>query len=278
MSEQASANPNETLKMAPALAIGGVLTAKKHWPLYAPVLKDPGCELGIRERFSHIPDGGKGTIEEIYGQLEEELIVGYERLGARVALVGHSLGGLVATMLALEHPDKIASVIAVAGAQEGIKRETPSSKALRILLRGAAGQEDIKHDSEFMTKHKAQVAADWSPDTSLHLVGTVFDDLLLAPQGLGLELPAGQQAEKRIITGPLPGAGRLIRLIPGMPEEVQVLKSRRPVGHIDAIMSGAVVDYARQARRDAAGAEPIDLTPVNSAPAPTARVPAVAVA
>lgn len=266
MGEQAPAPITDT-QLAPVVAIGGLLSFKRQWPFYQPLLKDSNCEVPVQERFLAVPDGGRGPIDEMHDQLAEDLTDAHEKLdGQRFVLAGHSLGGLMATMLALEHSDKIAGAICVAGAQEGIRRETPSSLFLRAALRHPPGEKHIKHDSEFMMDHKSRVATEWPADTPLHLVSATYDDLLLHPQGLQLELPDSQTPERRIIAPP--GMSWLYRRIPGMPKDVEFIPSY-PVGHIDIVRSPALLAYVRRVRREAAA-------PDNVVNLPTAALPAAA--
>ncbi|HET7060000.1 MAG TPA: alpha/beta hydrolase [Candidatus Saccharimonadales bacterium] len=272
MSERAPSITQGSTELTPIVAIGGLLSVKQQWPFYAPLLKDSSCELGIRNRFFAIPDRGLGTIEETYGKLEEKLIETHERLdGQRAVLAGHSLGGLMTTMLALEHPDKVSDAVCMAGLQEGIKYDTLTTHALRLLLRHPPGEEDIGYDSDFMTRHKERIAKEWSPDTSLHLVSPSYDDLLLHPQGLRVELPDGQKSQKRVVGPPLPGAEFVLRRIPGMPKDVKLLGSPILVGHIDLVISWSMLRYARGVRQGGVAQELQETAiPVNPAILPLA--------
>jgi pimeloyl-ACP methyl ester carboxylesterase len=253
MIEQAPDNTKRVTELAPILAIGGLLSVKQQWPFYRPLLKDPVCELPVSQRFFAVPDGGRGTIEETFEQLEERLLETHERLeGQRAVLGGHSLGGLLATMLALEHPDKVSDVVCMAGLQEGLRYDTLSTLALRKILRHPPGEEHIQHDSDFMIRHKERIATEWSQNTSLHLVSPTYDDLLLHPQGLRVELPEGQKSQKRVIGLPIPGAEFLLRRIPGIPKDVKLIPSIYPVGHIDLAVAPALLAYTRRVRRETA--------------------------
>lgn len=238
----------EVTVMTSAVAIGGLLTIDRALPFYTPLLSGPSTsDLPVRDRFVPIPGGGLSTLPECYGHLEAKVLKAQERLQERIVLIGHSMGGLIATMIGLEHPDKVSGVICLAGLQEGIRHETLSSLILRTALRNPPGGEDIKHDSDFMKKHKQRIATDWSPDTSLHLVSPTIDDVLLLPQGLGLEMPAGQTADRRYAGLPLPGVEFLLRRVPGMPKDIKLLASI-PTSHADIAISPNVVGYTRRLR------------------------------
>jgi hypothetical protein len=247
-------------EMAPVIAIGGLLTIKRHLPLYRPLLSgQTASELPASERFFPIPDRGLGHHEEMFDQLASQVIGAYERLEEPPVLVGHSLGGLMATKFGLEHPDKVSAVVCLAGVQEGIKHETPSSFLLNRFLGSPPGRQLIQHDSDHMTAHKQKIAEDWSADVPLHLISPTFDDLLLLPQGLGLELPEGQEPQRRVVG--LPGTGFLLRFIPGMPKNTQILSSPALASHVDIPANIGVIRYTRAIRRAvASNVEPLILS------------------
>lgn len=236
-------------QMAPVLGIGGLLSVKTQWHYYRPLLSDPNSPLGPKERFLPIPDRGLSSFPEMYGQLEEDFVATQEKLEEKVVLVGHSLGGLMAIKLGLEHPDKTASVVSLAGIQEGIRSLTPTGKLLKWMLKNPPEAENLHPDSDLMQEHKKKIAAEWSPDTSLHLRSPTFDHLIPLPQGLCLELPDGQQPSRKVV-GP-PGMGFLLRRISDMPRDVDILPSL-PTGHEDMAISLAVIRETRRIRRDEA--------------------------
>lgn len=249
-------------EMAPVIAIGGLLVVKRHLPLYRPLLSGKAnSELSASDRFFAVPDKGLGQHEEMFEELSSQIIKVYERLEEPPVVVGHSLGGLMATKFAVEHPDKVSAVVCLAGLQEGIKDETPSSFLLNLALGKPAGRQLIQHDSDHMTAHKQKVAEDWPADVPLHLISTPIDDLLLFPQGLGLELPEGQEPQRRVVG--LPGTGFLLRLIPGMPKNTRILRSPVLANHYDIPVNIGVLRYTRAIRRTvAANAESLGSEPV----------------
>ncbi|HVI60657.1 MAG TPA: alpha/beta hydrolase, partial [Candidatus Saccharimonadales bacterium] len=86
------------------VAIGGLLTVKRVAFWYKPLLdKDTSTDVPAKERFIAPPDRGIGEPEELQKKMTEALEGMHDRLDRRkMFLVGHSLGGLIATVAALE--------------------------------------------------------------------------------------------------------------------------------------------------------------------------------
>jgi pimeloyl-ACP methyl ester carboxylesterase len=261
--------------MAPVAAIGGLLAAERNWPLYARMLSSGApSEVSVQDRFFAIREQGRGDPYEAAEELGSQLMALYEQLDERLVVVGHSMGALMGTMVAVEHPEIIAGVVCLAGAQEGIKQETPFSFALRHALGNPETAAMIQHDSGFMQEHRQRMATEWSADTSLHLISPTIDGLLVLPQGLGIELPKGQQPQRRVVCAPIPGMRHLLRAIPDMPQDVEILPSLLPAGHIEIPMSGPVIKYTESVRR-AAVMEP-EGVPLSLPIAPSAHEFAIA--
>lgn len=256
--------------MAPVVVIGPLLGTERLLPAYKPLLAG-ASELPADERFFPVPERGLGRHESMYGRLESQIAATYERVGRPIVVAGHSLGALMATKFGVNNPEMVADVICLAGAQEGIKRETPASFALARLLGSPPGRRLLQHDSDHMMEHKEKVARDWAPEVGLHLISPTVDDLLVLPQGLGLELPAGQKPERRVVGWP--GMTWLLRLIPDMPKDTKVLRSLIFADHYNIPLNPAVIGYTRAVRRAAAlgvQAAEIDLPEPSFQPLPAA--------
>lgn len=251
MSERDPSLTQPESNMAALVGVGGLLSVKTQWAYYAPMLGGSASPLSAKERFLPIPDKGLSPFDEMYGQLEEQLAKTYERLEERVVLFGHSLGGLMVTELALDNPDKISSVICLAGAQDGIKKLTPTGKILKRFLGNPEHSADLFHDSDMMTEHRERIATEWPSHISLHLISPTYDDLIPAPQGLGLELPEGQQPQRRIIVPRLPGVEFGIRARTKDVPNVRWLRPILPAGHVDIAICPPVIAYTRKVRRAA---------------------------
>lgn len=237
--------------MAPMIGVGGLLSVKTQWHYYSALLGGSSdTQLNAKDRFLPIPDKGLSNFPEMYGQLEEQLVETHQRLEERTVMFGHSLGALMATMLAIEHPDKVSGVICLAGVQDGVTTETWAGTILRLGLRNPPGAEDLKAESDFMQSHKKNMATRWSPNTSLHLISPTYDQLIPSPQGLGVILPSGQSPEKRyVVPSGLPKfiAQRLLR----MPASAEPLRGIS-VEHVTIALSPSVIRYSREVRRAAA--------------------------
>lgn len=191
-------------------------------------------------------------MSEILGQLEEKFLQAHERLETRVDLIGHSFGGFAATVLGLKHPDKVASVFCIAGAQEGIRQETVSSRVLKHVLGNPKDAEKLKYESPYMIAHRAEIAARWSENISMHLLASSVDMVLLPPIGLGIELPGNTEPQRRLVVPGafgLPGLNQLLPFYHGMPANVKTLNAFSEASHPLLVISPGVLRYTRQHRQ-----------------------------
>lgn len=237
-------------EMSHVITYGGVLTIKQLLPLYKGILKSGEDSLPDHERFFPIPKKHLDEPSEMYKRFEDRFLSAHDKINERVVVAGHSLGGLAAAMVGLEHPDKVAAVVCIAGAQSGIKQETAGTLALRRWINMPHVDKHISHDSGFMNEFKERIASEWSPDVSLHLISTPFDDLIVAPQGLGIELPEGQEPSRLLAAPNLPFVHRALRNLPGLPKGTRILNSR-PTTHYDIPRASAVINYTRNVRLEA---------------------------
>ncbi|HVW23382.1 MAG TPA: alpha/beta hydrolase [Candidatus Saccharimonadales bacterium] len=250
MGELESIANGQPERLAPVVAVGGVLTIKQVLGLYAPILGESTDTLPASDRFLPIPRQNLGEPDDMLDIYEEKLVNIYEKLGGPMVVVGHSLGGLVAEMAGLRHPDKVAAVVMLAGAQEGIARHTPSSYALvRALNRPETRH--INRRSDFMQGHRENVSKLWSPAVGHYAISPMVDDLILPPQGLRAKLPEGQTAHRYVAAPDSRAARFLLRMVPGMPSDVEILPSR-PTTHYDLPLAPAVVKHVTEIRRVAA--------------------------
>ena len=103
------------------------------------------------------------------GQHADDLIAVLDHLGLdRAPLVGHSMGGFVAAVAALRHPDRVSSVLLVDG---GVTLQVPAGANIDEILEAVIGPAmrrlQMTFDSEqtyldFWRGHPA-LSADWSP-------------------------------------------------------------------------------------------------------------------
>lgn len=273
LSERPSSTQDEP--MAPVIGIGGLLSKQVQWGFYSALLGGASSHgLSVKERFWAIPSMGLGPFDEMYGQLEERLVKTHDRLGERVVLWGHSLGGLMVSQLGLHHPDKVADVVCLAGAQQGVGSLTVAGRALKRALGNPTESGKLLADSDFMKDHMQSLAERWSPTTGMHLVAPTTDYLIPTPWGLGIKLPEGQQPTKKYVAPHgIPGA--LIRKVMRLGDDVDLMRDV-PADHISLPVTPSVINYMRQVRRSAAApsAELIQLPSQSPslAPARTAAV------
>lgn len=249
-------------EMSPVIVFGGMLTIKQLLPFYDKILHSgPDAELPNKERFFPIPKGHIAEPSEMYKRFEERFIGAQEKIGRPVTVAGHSLGGLMATMVGVEHPDKVDDVVCIAGAQIGVRQESPTTKLLRHWVNRPEEARHIRHDSDFMQEHHHNISTRWSPDVRLHLISPTVDDLIPDQRGLKVELPEGQTADRLIAAPPILGVMRLLRAASRLPEDTRLLPSR-PTGHVDIAIAGAMVNYAKSVRSGTP--KPIDIPIVGS--------------
>ncbi len=234
----------------PVVTIGGVLTIKQLAPLYRRMLNldiSSGISAGVR----FVPPHGRGTgeVEVTKNKTREHLLRVHEAVGERkMLLVGHSLGGLVATMYAYEHPETVAGVICIAGAQEGIKHNTLAMRALMRAINNPEATDMVRYDSGFMEEHRDRVENEWPSGVALHAVATAHDVLLPAPHGFGLR-PNGEPSTNHLFMShgyglTLPGRALLRRL----PENTGITSTFYPTEHLAIPLIPPVVAYVAQVR------------------------------
>jgi 2-hydroxy-6-oxonona-2,4-dienedioate hydrolase len=161
----------------------------------------------------------------------------------RAVLVGHSLGGAVATAVAIHDPDRVAGLVLVAPALAtptllGVAGESGARAAQwRTLV--ASRYEALRtrfggiHDAAWLTEDPAQAAYEASGDSaylrSLASVLAEFDFAFLTPQAA-----AGLKAPTLVIWGandplvPLGSAQSLVDAIPGSSLEILARTWHRP--------------------------------------------------
>ena len=245
------------------VAVGGLLTVKRLAPWYKPLLAtDTTSELEPEERFIAPPRRGIASPEDMRAEFTEDLEEVHDKLGGKkMFLVGHSLGGLLATSAAVERPDMVGGVASLGGVHLGI-RGNIANYMLTQLLGNPAEAEHIQHDSTFMQEHKERMATEWPDGVPLHVISTPLDILVVPPQGYGVELPDNRQSDDRLIVAPIIGIETAIKRFMRMPESVKPLKSKAITEHLYIPRNLDVIRYIDTSRRAAnrnidASVEPI---------------------
>lgn len=230
------------------IALGGLGTSPRELWLYANILEDGASVLPKEDRFFPPLDRGRADVEEMIGHIEEQIEAVVERVGGPVTAFMHSLGEHLGWAVALRRPELFHKVIGAGGVGPGIESLTPVAQGVKLLLRDAKGAEDIMRASPYMQGHIGAVATSWSPDLQMHRLGTPYDELAAFSDTLGIELPAGQTAEKRVIVPPIPGIGWTLRKTRGLPADVELIKSALPALHAFLPLHPKVIQYERQVR------------------------------
>jgi pimeloyl-ACP methyl ester carboxylesterase len=240
--------PSKRQKMAAIIGVGGLLSVKSHSPLYRPILGGTSGDLSADERFHPIPERGLGNIDEMYGALEEDVLRTYQRMeGQKSVLVGHSLGGLMVSMLAMNHPDKFAAAICIAGAQSGVRSFSPGARTLKKALGNPSEAEKLLVESDFMRNHQTAMATHWPAAVQLHLISPTVDELIPPAQALAAQIPEGQRAHRNFVAPPM--TQRMRRML-GMPDDARHLRGA-PTEHISIALSIATLRYVRGVREHA---------------------------
>ncbi len=253
MAERAPEATQNT-QTAPLVAIGGLLTVKRAAFWYNSLLQDEFTDLPPAKRFVAPPDRGIGEPAEIEKRTIEHLEKVYDRLDRRkMFLVGHSLGGLLATMAAVERPDLVGGVVSLGGAHAGYSRETPATFALRHGLGNPKEAEHLRHDSPFMQEHQEKMASEWPTDVPLHIVSSPSDVLVVPPHGFDVALPADRQPDKRLVVPPLRAAEWAIRRGFKIPDDVRSIKTWHPTEHVNLPRVPAIINHVHESRLALAG-------------------------
>lgn len=248
-------DPRVDYNLSAVVALGGLGTSHGQLRLYAPLLYDEDSPLPAKYRF--FPPLGRGLVdvEEMIGQMEEDIEQVTERLGGPVSALAHSLGDHLGMAVAVKRPELFESFVSLGGVGFGINSLTPAARGLKALLKKAKGAEDIMRDSDYMQKHIHKVTTEWSPDVPMHRFATPYDELAKFSDTLGIELPPGQTIEKRVIVQSvpilgwhIPGIGKFLENTMDMPTDAQLIHSQLPALHAFLPLHPGVIKYARQVR------------------------------
>ncbi|MEM6267004.1 MAG: alpha/beta fold hydrolase [Pseudomonadota bacterium] len=102
-----------------------------------------------------------GVTREIFADAERRLNDVYQRHGRKVALVGISLGGLFARVLAQRHPDKVELVLTLGTPFSGDRRANNAWRLYEAINDHSVDTPPLDDDPS--VKPKAKTIAIWSP-------------------------------------------------------------------------------------------------------------------
>jgi hypothetical protein len=255
--------PDQDARKSPIIVVGGLLTGKECLGHYKPALDNNiNWNLPPEKRFFTPFGRGLKDPQEMFDRAEEEILTAYDELGEPIVAVGHSLGALIIQKVLSANPQVKGEVVLAAGVHEGQIFSTPSSIALTQslvllhLLKDPKSAEILKHDSDFMLEHTQKVATGWSEDMGVHGIYTTLDDLLPPPHGMRLELPEGQEAERLIITPPIPKIDSGLRFLTHN-RKAEVVHSWRPAFHANIVRHPAFISYLRNLQMNTVNIGPL---------------------
>jgi pimeloyl-ACP methyl ester carboxylesterase len=176
--------------------------------------------------------------------VEDQVLTASQKLGRKAVAVGHSLGAIPATEIAMDHPEVFSDVVAAAGVHNGKRWATPSTFIVKHIFGNPPHAKLLNHNSGHTNDRRARIATEWSEEVGLHLVITPFDDLLPGTHGLRVDLPEGQEAERKVMALPLPGTNFMLRLLTGH-NNTEALESWRLASHYDIVRHPAFINYVR---------------------------------
>lgn len=194
----------------PVLAVHGITASSAAWLALADVLDRPLIAPDLRGR------GGSGTVPGPFGMAvhARDCLAVLDALGVgRARVVGHSMGGFVASVLAHRHPGRVAALVLVDG---GAPLPAPGGDPDRLLGPAAARLRMRFPDREsyraFWRGHPA--FADWTPAM------TAYVDYDLIPDGDGWRSAVAEDAVRADfldLHSGVPGREAFAALPPGTP-------------------------------------------------------------
>lgn len=246
--------PELDLSAIPIACVGGLGTVKQAAEWYDPISsKDTESPLPPNKRFLAPPKQGLGNIEEMHEETNERLTTMHERLdGRKMLLVGHSLGALLVTKVAVERPDLVAGVVALGGVHEGYRQDTPGTHLLKLFLGRHPQAGHLRHDSDYMLEHKEDMNTKWPEDVPLYIISTPLDQLIVPPQGFGVT-PGKSEVHKRLVIPPILGLETVLRKTMGIEDDVEMMRSLYPTEHLNLPRNPDIANYIQVARHAIAG-------------------------
>jgi lipase len=162
----------------PVLAVHGITSSSRSWPFLAAVLDQPVLAPDLRGR------GRSNRLPAPYGigQHADDCAAVIESVGgAPVVVVGHSMGGFVATVLAARRPDLVRALVLVDGGLPFPPADAAATMAglqpIKQRLQTTYTREEYR---DWFRRHPA-FARDWTPEVEAYADYDLPDDPAVRP-------------------------------------------------------------------------------------------------
>ncbi len=158
---------------APVLAIHGITSSSRSWPLLAQELDRPvvAPDLRGRGRSNHLP-GPVGIV----AHADDCAAVLHAVTDEPVVVVGHSMGGFVATVLADRHPDLVRALVLVDGGLPFPPADAEATLAGLQPIKDRLQTSYTREEYRDWFRHHPAFARDWTPEVEEYADYDLPDD------------------------------------------------------------------------------------------------------
>ncbi|MGC4109948.1 MAG: alpha/beta hydrolase [Nocardioides sp.] len=150
---------------APVLAIHGITSSSRSWPFLADALDQPvfAPDLRGRGRSNGLP-GPVGMVQHA-----EDCAAVVEAIGATpVVVVGHSMGGFVATVLAARRPELVRALVLVDGGLPFPAADEAATLAGLQPIKQRLQATYTREEYRDWFRHHPAFARDWTPEAEAY--------------------------------------------------------------------------------------------------------------
>jgi len=195
---------------------------------------------GIRAELVPLPDRGLNKIEDTYLQVRDIVLAKLDDVDSPVALGGHSQGGVLALMLAMdsELEGRVESTVPVASPNRGFSEDLSElplgARAIMKLYGNPLAAKGMLETSDFMMELSERMSTEWSAANKLTTLTPAGDRVVPVTRQLGLSLPTGQEVHEILHGTPRQVKRALARTaMAGMAtENIEIKYSRLWSGHV----------------------------------------------
>lgn len=160
-------------KGVPVLAIHGITSSSRSWPFLAAALHSPllAPDLRGRGRSNHLPAPyGMGQHADDCAAVIEE------SGGIPVVVVGHSMGGFVATVLAARRPDLVRALVLVDGGLPFPPDDQEATLAGLVPIKQRLQATYTRAEYRDWFRNHPAFATDWTPEVEAYADYDLPDD------------------------------------------------------------------------------------------------------